>query len=70
MRAREVVRRIERLGGEFVRQTGSHARYRATDGVETRFTTVPMHGSRDIAAGTLRAIEKDMEPIFGKGWLR
>jgi integrase/recombinase XerD len=57
---RDAYRMVTRIG----------ARYRATDGVETRFTTVPMHGSRDIAAGTLRAIEKDMEPVFGKGWLR
>jgi hypothetical protein len=37
----------------------------------------PSHGTnngraarRDIPIGTLRAIEKDMEPIFGQGWLR
>jgi hypothetical protein len=32
-------------------------------------TTVAQH-TGDIPAGTLRAIERDLEPAFGKGWLR
>jgi len=32
-------------------------------------TTVAQHAG-DIPAGTLRAIERDLEPAFGKGWLR
>lgn len=55
------------------RQTGSHRRYAAVssgaDGSRTWFTTVPQH-SGDIPAGTLRAIERDLEQVFGKGWLR
>ena len=66
MNAREVNQRIEARGGVMVRQKGSHRRYRAGDS----FTTVPQHGGRDIPAGTLRAIERDLEPEFGKGWLR
>jgi predicted RNA binding protein YcfA (HicA-like mRNA interferase family) len=66
MNAREVNLKIEARGGVLVRQTGSHRRYRAGD----QFTTVPQHGSRDIPIGTLRAIERDLEPAFGKGWLR
>ncbi|HEY5879445.1 MAG TPA: type II toxin-antitoxin system HicA family toxin [Nakamurella sp.] len=66
MRARDVARRIEMLGGVMVRQTGSHRRFRAG----SHFTTVPMHGSRDVPPGTLRAIERDLEAEFGKGWLR
>ncbi len=69
MKAREAVSKIESLGGYFVRQRGSHALYRATvDGV-TATTVVPQH-SGDIPIGTLSAIERDMEPVFGKGWLR
>jgi predicted RNA binding protein YcfA (HicA-like mRNA interferase family) len=73
VRAREVNRRIERLGGFAVRQTGSHRRYVVTytdgSGNEAKAaTTVGQHG-RDIPLGTLRAIEKDLEPAFGKGWL-
>ena len=74
VRAREVNRRIERQGGVMVCQVGSHRRYVATRtdaaGRETTVaTTVPQH-SGDIPAGTLRAIERDLEPAFGAGWLR
>ena len=74
VRAREVNRRIERLGGMMVRQVGSHRRYVAayTDaaGKKTMVaTTVPQHAG-DIPAGTLRAIERDLAPALGKRWLR
>jgi predicted RNA binding protein YcfA (HicA-like mRNA interferase family) len=73
MRAREVNRRIERLGGKLVRQIGSHRRYVVTytdhtGRAATAATTVPQHSS-DIPRGTLHAIERDLEPAFGKGWL-
>jgi hypothetical protein len=32
-------------------------------------TTVAQHPG-DIRPGTLRAIERDLEPVFGKEWLR
>lgn len=55
------------------RQTGSHRRYAVVstgaDGPKTWFTTVPQH-SGDVPVGTLRAIERDLEDVFGKGWLR
>lgn len=74
MRAREVNRAIERAGGTNLRQVGSHRRYRITktgdDGTTlTAHTTVPQHPG-DIPAGTLRSIERDLEPVLGKGWLR
>jgi predicted RNA binding protein YcfA (HicA-like mRNA interferase family) len=74
VRAREVNRRIERLGGVMARQAGSHRRYVVTytdaAGAEAKAaTTVPQH-TGDIPAGTLRAIERDLEPALGKGWLR
>jgi predicted RNA binding protein YcfA (HicA-like mRNA interferase family) len=47
----------------------THRRYRATGNGVTAHTTVPQH-SGDIPAGTLRAIERDLEPVLGKGWLR
>lgn len=73
MRSREVNRRIEALGGHQTRQVGSHRRYTATatnpDGTtHPVYTTVAQH-TRDIPLGTLRAIQKDLEPAFGKGWL-
>jgi predicted RNA binding protein YcfA (HicA-like mRNA interferase family) len=55
------------------RQVGSHRRYvvvyTTPSGTEaTAATTVAQH-SGDIPRGTLRAIEKDLEPAFGEGWL-
>jgi predicted RNA binding protein YcfA (HicA-like mRNA interferase family) len=64
--AREVLARIAALGGEMARQKGSHIRVRCG----SRFTTVPDHGSHDLPIGTLRAIERDLEPILGASWLR
>jgi predicted RNA binding protein YcfA (HicA-like mRNA interferase family) len=74
MRTREIVGEIERRGGRLVRQVGSHARYEAPytreDGTPGRVATaVAMHPG-DIPPGTLRKIEKDLEPAFGKDWLR
>ena len=73
MKAREVNRRIERLGGHLLRQRGSHRRYEATktlsDGTAvTAGTTVAQHAG-DIPVGALHQIEKDMIPVFGEGWL-
>jgi predicted RNA binding protein YcfA (HicA-like mRNA interferase family) len=65
MRPSEVIRVIEQLGGEKVRQRGSHVRMRAGD----CYTTVPVH-SRDLPKGLIRAIERDLEPCLGEGWLR
>lgn len=74
MKSREVNRRIEELGGYETRQKGSHRRFEATytddKGIErTVHTTVQQHGSRDIPKGTLGAIQRDMAPAFGEGWL-
>ena len=69
MKAREVNRAIEARGGEMTRTRGSHRMYIATLNGVTARTTVPQH-TGDIPIGTLRAIERDMEPAFGKGWLR
>ena len=66
MNAHQVLRRVLGLGGEIVRQKGSHVRVRAG----ACFATVPDHGSRDIPAGTLRAIERQPAPFLGEGWLR
>ena len=65
MKPGEVTRAIERLGGERIRQKGSHVRMR----VGKCFTTVPVP-TRDLPKGLLRGIERDLEPCLGKGWLR
>ena len=74
VRAREVNRRIERLGGVMARQVDSHRRYVVTytdaAGEQVTVTTTVAQHTGDIPAGTLRAIERDLEPAFVKGWLR
>ena len=45
LRANEIVRALQLLGFEFVRQRGSHIRLKHPDG---RFATVPDHGSREL----------------------
>lgn len=71
MNARDVVDRIEARGGEFVRQRGSHLMFEyRSEGVVIARTTVPDHGAGDLGKGLLSKIQRDMEPAFGKGWLR
>lgn len=57
-----------------VRQVGSHRRYQATytdeAGAKHTVVTVVAQHTGDIPPGTLRAIEKQMQPAFGQGWLR
>jgi predicted RNA binding protein YcfA (HicA-like mRNA interferase family) len=55
LRAREVVRALERAGFAVSRISGSHCRLIHT-GNSARKVTVPLHGSADIKRGTLRAI--------------
>ena len=66
MTGRDVLRRLKVLGCEVVRQKGSHVRVRCG----TCQTTVPVHRGVDLPPGTLRAIERDLEPCLGKKWLR
>lgn len=65
MKAREVVARLRELGCEERKGKGSHVVF--TFGACR--TTVSVHRGKDIKKGTLRAIEKNLEPVFGAGWL-
>jgi len=56
--ARRLIRLLEELGFEVVRQRGSHIRLRHPDG---RVVTVPMHPGQDIGRGLLRKILRDAE---------
>jgi len=69
VRADEVNKRIVALGGEQIRQRGSHRLYRASHGPVTASVVVPQHAG-DIPTGTLRAIERSPEPVSGRRWLR
>jgi predicted RNA binding protein YcfA (HicA-like mRNA interferase family) len=72
--AREVIRRIEERGGYRVRTKGSHATYEAVrrneegEVVEAARAQVPVHRG-DVPPGTLRSIQRQLESIFGQGWL-
>jgi predicted RNA binding protein YcfA (HicA-like mRNA interferase family) len=52
---RQVIRALEREGFQIVRTKGSH-HFLRKDGASRRSVTVPVHGNRDLAPGTLRAI--------------
>jgi predicted RNA binding protein YcfA (HicA-like mRNA interferase family) len=55
LKAREIIRALERAGFSVSRTSGSHCRLiHVTD--PARKVTVPLHGSTDIKRGTLRAI--------------
>ncbi|TAM71174.1 MAG: addiction module toxin, HicA family [Microbacteriaceae bacterium] len=69
MKAREVNRMIERAGGVLLRQRGSHRFYSVTREGQTARTTVPQHRG-DIPLGLLLKIQRDLEPVLGRGWLR
>ncbi|MBE0417539.1 MAG: type II toxin-antitoxin system HicA family toxin [Coriobacteriia bacterium] len=66
MTGRQLLRILRQLGCVELRRRGSHVRVRCGD----CFTTVPVHAAEDIGPGLLRAIERDLEPCLGKGWLR
>ena len=52
LRTREIVRKLQKVGFVFRRQSGSHARYVHVDG---RGVTVPMHPG-DVPVPVIRAI--------------
>ena len=52
----EVIRVLEKVGFERIRQSGSHATYRHPDG---RWTIVAIHQGKIIPVGTLRKIIRD-----------
>ena len=56
-KADEVIQVLEKLGFARIRQSGSHAVYRHTDG---RWTTVPVHRGKDLGRGILRKMLKDV----------
>jgi predicted RNA binding protein YcfA (HicA-like mRNA interferase family) len=66
MKANELLKVLRKLGCEEVRQSGSHVRVK----FGACFTTVPVHAGEDLGKGLLRAIERDLEPCLGKGWLK
>lgn len=56
--ARQVIRALEAVGFERIRQSGSHATFRHPDG---RWTIVSIHPGKTIPRGTLRKILRDAD---------
>lgn len=55
--AKEFVRFLQSIGFEFVRQKGSHQRYKHKDG---RAVTVPVHGKDNLKRGLLNGILNEL----------
>ncbi|MBZ0253160.1 MAG: type II toxin-antitoxin system HicA family toxin [Candidatus Methylomirabilis sp.] len=66
MTGKELLKTLRGLGCEEVRRRGSHVRVRCGK----CSTTVPVHAGEELGRGLLRAIERDLEPCLGKGWLK
>ena len=58
LRARELIRVLEKLGFRAVRQKGSHLFFQHADG---RTTLVSVHAREDIGRGLLRQILREIE---------
>ena len=56
LKGSEVVRALEKLGFQVVRQRGSHVRLKHPDG---RAVTVPVHAGEDLDRGLLKKILRD-----------
>lgn len=56
--AKQVILALEKVGFEVVRQRGSHARLKHTDG---RVVTIPIHSGQNLGKGLLRKILRDAE---------
>ncbi|MFM7045458.1 MAG: type II toxin-antitoxin system HicA family toxin [Ilumatobacteraceae bacterium] len=61
-----VLRRLRALGCWPVLQRGSHVIVRCSGGCQT---VILVHTGRDVPAGTLRAIERALEPFLGGSWM-
>ncbi len=58
LKAREVIRVLERLGYHKARHRGGHAHY-TKPGKKT--IPIPIHGGQDIGPGLLRKIMRDLQ---------
>ncbi|MEK6303936.1 MAG: type II toxin-antitoxin system HicA family toxin [Acidobacteriota bacterium] len=59
MTAKQVIKRLKSEGWKEVRHSGSHKQFKHDD--KPSLITVPVHGSKDLAKGTLASISKQAE---------
>ena len=55
--AKELIKFLQSIGFEFVRQKGSHQRYKHPDG---RAITIPVHGKDNLKRGLLNGILNEL----------
>ncbi len=55
--AKELIKFLQSIGFEFVRQKGSHQRYKHLDG---RVITIPVHGKDNLKRGLLNGILNEL----------
>jgi predicted RNA binding protein YcfA (HicA-like mRNA interferase family) len=66
MTFKNLIRKIQKLGFQKVRQKGSHIRFAHPDG---RKTTIPDHGDKDVPKGLLsKIIRYDLEMDLSDFW--
>lgn len=58
LRGNEVIRVLEKVGFQVIRQKGSHVRMKHEDG---RVVTIPVHSGKTIGIGLLGKILRDAE---------
>jgi predicted RNA binding protein YcfA (HicA-like mRNA interferase family) len=59
LNSKQIIKIIEKLGFEFVRQSGtSHAVYGRVK--DSRKTTIPVHGRKSLKRKTVKAVCKDI----------
>ena len=63
---KDLLKLLRKAGCVELRQKGSHVMVKCGKCQ----TVVPVHAGEDFGPGLLRAIERDLEPCLGKGWLR
>ena len=56
--AREIIKALEKIGFQAIRQKGSHVRMKHKD---NRVVTIPIHKGKTIGKGLLRKILQDAE---------
>jgi len=64
MTARVIIRKLRERGCGSVRQRGSHQIWRCGNCQ----SVIPLHAG-DLTPGTLRSIERDLEPCLSLKWL-
>ena len=58
VKVRDVVRILERNGFQFIRQKGSHRRFKGIVGGQVQVVTVPGADGQDMPNGTLGSIKR------------